>query len=124
MLPTSPSEQANASEIAKTNVLKRQIQKEYMEYWNSTKELTSTGRPVDAILSPLAPFAAARPNLYTYLGYSCWVNLFDYPSVVVPVTIADKSVDKLDESYQPINDVDKKTQDCCKNLGFSKCDPC
>ncbi|KAF2239495.1 amidase [Viridothelium virens] len=109
---TSPTEQANASEIAATNVVKRDLQKEYLERWNSTKELTSTGRPIDAILSPAAPFAAARPSLYTYLGYSVWVNFFDYTSVVVPVTNVDKSVDQAIEGYQPLNDIDKKTYEC------------
>jgi amidase len=59
-----------ASEIATVNVLKRQYQKEYMEYWNSTASLTGTGRPVDAIIAPLAPFAAARPDMYDYYGTS------------------------------------------------------
>ena len=31
---------ASASEIAATNVAKREYQKDYMEYWNSTKDLT------------------------------------------------------------------------------------
>ena len=59
-----------ASEIAAINVAKREYQKEYMEYWNSTSSLTGTGRPVDAILAPLAPFAAARPDMYDYYGTS------------------------------------------------------
>jgi amidase len=63
--------QYNASEIALVNVQKREYQKEYMEYWNSTSSLTGTGRPVDAVISPLAPFAAARPNMYDYYGTSC-----------------------------------------------------
>lgn len=56
------------SEIAAINVAKREYQKEYMEYWNSTSSLTGTGRPVDAVLAPLAPFAAARPDMYDYYG--------------------------------------------------------
>ena len=60
--------QFTASEIAAVNVQKRQFQKEYMEHWNSTASLTGTGRPVDAIISPLAPFAAARPEKYNYYG--------------------------------------------------------
>jgi amidase len=55
-----------ASEIAAINVAKREYQKEYMEYWDSTSSLTGTGRPVDAILAPLVPFAAARPDMYDY----------------------------------------------------------
>jgi amidase len=61
-------EQYTASQISGINVLKRQYQKEYMEYWNSTASSTGTGRPVDAIISPLAPFAAARPDMYDYYG--------------------------------------------------------
>jgi amidase len=63
-------EQYTASQISAINVLKRQYQKEYMEYWNSTASHTGTGRPVDAIISPLAPFAAARPDMYDYYGTS------------------------------------------------------
>ena len=57
-----------ASQISQINVLKRQYQKEYMEYWNSTESITGTGRPVDAVISPAAPYAAARPDMYDYLG--------------------------------------------------------
>jgi amidase len=32
------------------------LRKEYLDYWQSTKSSTSTGRPVDAIISPVAPF--------------------------------------------------------------------
>lgn len=60
--------QFTASEIARVNVQKREFQKEYMEYWNSTASLTGTGRPVDAVIAPLAPFAAARPDMYGYYG--------------------------------------------------------
>ena len=61
-------EQYTASQISAINVLKRQYQKEYMEYWNETASYTGTGRPVDAVISPLAPFAAARPDMYDYYG--------------------------------------------------------
>ena len=61
-------QESSASEIAANNIAKRQYQKEYMEYWNSTARLTSTGRPVDAMIAPLAPFAVARPGRYNYYG--------------------------------------------------------
>jgi len=57
-----------ASEIAAVNVQKLEYQREYMEYWNSTATLTGTGRPVEAIIAPLAPFPAARPDMYDYYG--------------------------------------------------------
>ena len=103
-----------ASEIAATNVELRSLKKEYLDYWNSTKQKTSTGRPVDAVICPLAPFPAARPGKYTYYGYSTFVNVLDYTSVTVPVTNVDKSVDVRDEGYKSIDDQDKQIQDDCK----------
>ncbi|KAK3711437.1 hypothetical protein LTR37_009616 [Vermiconidia calcicola] len=103
--------QANAMDIMAVNIEQRDAQKDYMEYWNSTSEQTGTGEPVDAIISPLAPFPAARENGYTYYGYSSWVNMLDYTSVVVPVTLVDKNVDKKMENFTPIDETDQKTQD-------------
>ncbi|KAI4722668.1 amidase [Aureobasidium sp. EXF-10727] len=104
------SSQANATEIMRNQISKRDAEKEYMEYWNSTSELTGTGRPVDAIISPLAPFTAARPNKYTSYSYSVWINVLDYTSVVVPVTKVDKKVDKAYTDLKPVSETDEKTQ--------------
>jgi hypothetical protein len=113
-LIAAESPEYSATDIMKTNIAKREAQKDYLEYWNSTAELTGTGRPVDAIISPLAPFAAARPEKYTYLTYSSYVNVLDYTSVVVPVTQVDKNVDKKDENFKAVDEVDQETQDLCE----------
>lgn len=55
-------------DIAAVNVEKREFQKEYMEYWNSTAELTGTGRPVDAVITPLAPMPANISMTFDYIG--------------------------------------------------------
>jgi amidase len=65
---TLRSEQKNACEIAATNVAKRVYQKDYMDFWNRTAFETATGKPVDAVIMPLAPCAAARPGRYDYHG--------------------------------------------------------
>jgi amidase len=96
-----------ASHIAAINVKQRQSKKEYLDYWNSTAEASGTGRAVDGIIAPLAPFPAARPEGYKYYGLSAWVNGLDLTSVVVPVTLADKNVDKYPSDYKPISDADK-----------------
>lgn len=106
--------QANASDIMAANIAKREAQKDYMEYWNSTAEHTGTGEPVDCVISPLAPFPAARPAKYTYYGYSVFVNVLDYTSVVVPVTTVDKNVDKKNEGFSAIDETDKTTQETCE----------
>ena len=104
-------EEASASRISANNIAKRNYQKEYMEYWNSTAHSTATGRPVDAIIAPLAPFAAARPDRYKYYGYSNIYNTLDYTSCVVPVTNVDKKVDVVNESFKPVSEQDRDTQE-------------
>lgn len=114
------SEEAQAeltsSKISETNVTKREAQKSYMEYWNDTAKLTSTGRPVDAIITPAAPFPAALPDLYyaSGYGYTTWVNTVDYTAVVIPVTTADKSIDVVDGNFKPRNKKDEKLAGFCK----------
>ena len=66
-------DQMNASEIAKTNVRKRNAQKSYLEFWN--RKETELGCNVDAIISPVAPWSANRPEKYIYFGYTIWVNV-------------------------------------------------
>lgn len=111
---TAPREQAKATDIAANNVAKREYQKEYIDYWNSTAELTGTGCPVDAIIAPVAPFAAARPGLYNYFGYSTFVNLLDYSSCVVPVTVVDKKIDVVNKEFKPLSNQDEGIQNTCK----------
>jgi amidase len=111
---TQVDKEATASEIAATNVRLRELKKKYMEYWNSTAESTATGRPVDAVISPVAPFPAARQTKYLYYGYTAYVNVLDYTSVVVPVMNVDKSIDKVDEEYSPIDDLDRAVHESCK----------
>ena len=67
---TKPVQEKSASDIAAINVSKRAYQKEYIEYWNKTADLTGTNEPACAIIAPIAPFAAARPGMYDYYGTS------------------------------------------------------
>ena len=82
-----------ASGVFALNVAKREYQKLYMDYWNSTAALTGTGRPVDGFFCPLAPHAAVIPTQYEYVTYTGFVNLLDYTSLAVPVTFADTKID-------------------------------
>ncbi|CAI7644128.1 unnamed protein product [Penicillium glandicola] len=93
VIGTEDGVQLTASEIAALNVAKREYQKQYMDYWNSTTEVTGTGRPVDGLFCPLAPHAAVIPNEFKAFGYTGFVNLLDYTSLAIPVTFADKKVD-------------------------------
>lgn len=49
------------------------------------------------------------------LGLATWVNVLDYSAAILPVTNADKSVDKIDEGYVPISELDEKVHRSCKS---------
>ncbi|KAK4908756.1 hypothetical protein LTR49_022376 [Elasticomyces elasticus] len=110
---TKASEEKSATHIAAINVRLRQYREYYHDYWNSTSKITSTGRPVDAFISPLAPFAAARPTLYNHNAYSTTINVLDYSAVALPVTIVDKDTDKADTAYEPVSEKDAECHANC-----------
>jgi len=97
-----------ASYISETNRMKRALQKEYLDYWNSTASKTSTGRPVDAFIMPVAPFAAAFPQSYHYVGYTSVINVLDYTAVVIPITLCDAKQDARTGDYQPKDGLNRR----------------
>ena len=109
----TPSIEKRASETASTNIKLREYKSRYLDYWNSTSTLTGTGRPVDAFISPIAPFAAPLPQQYTHNAYTTVVNVLDYAAAALPVTLVDKAVDKVELQYQPLNPKDwSRHQNC------------
>lgn len=62
----------DAVHIAANNVKKREYQKEYMEYWNSTAGATGTGRPVDVVIAPVR-----QTPLFLFSQNSATVSLID-----------------------------------------------
>jgi hypothetical protein len=45
-----------------------EFRKEYMKYWNSTRDKTESKRPVDGVILPVAPSAAVEEGLFSYFG--------------------------------------------------------
>ncbi|KAK2867973.1 hypothetical protein FQN49_003291 [Arthroderma sp. PD_2] len=81
----------------------------YADYWNSTVE--EDGQMVDAVIVPVAPWAAAIPTKYSHTAYTEVMNVMDYSVSVVPVTWADKNIDKADPDFEPISENDKENWD-------------
>lgn len=48
----------SAYQLWQIQKMRADLRKEYLDHWQKTAEKTGTGRPVDAIVSPGAPFAA------------------------------------------------------------------
>jgi amidase len=46
---------------------KRDLRQQYLDLWAATESLTGTGRPVDAIICPVAPYAAPLHGRNTYV---------------------------------------------------------
>jgi amidase len=55
------------------NLKRYAYQQEAQEHWNNTVKRTSTGRPIDAYISPVAASAAVKPN--------GWVSISTFPKV-------------------------------------------
>jgi len=71
------------------------IQKAYLDRWNATLEQSTTGRAMDLILTAAKPtVATTHDKAPVYVGYAAFVNLLDYPSVVIPITQVDPEIDE------------------------------
>lgn len=91
-----------------THLKKWAYQCEYLEQFRLAED--AIGTEIDAIVMPITPTAAVRHNQFKYYGYASAINLLDFTSVVVPVTYADKKVDREVVGYKPLNELDGVVQ--------------
>lgn len=85
---------------------------EYLEQWRLRE--ADLGKEIDAFIAPITPTAAIRHNQFRYYGYASAINLLDWTSVVVPVTFADKAVDKKKTDFKPLTEIDGVVQAECE----------
>ncbi|RDW61821.1 amidase [Aspergillus mulundensis] len=97
------------NELWDTHLQKWTYQMEYLAKWREFEE--SSGRELDAIIAPITATAAVRHDQFRYYGYASVINLLDFTSVVVPVTFADRAVDKVDAGFVPVGQLDQLVQD-------------
>ncbi|KAJ7786557.1 amidase signature domain-containing protein [Mycena metata] len=93
--PTDPpgKDPTSAFELWQIQKKRRDLRQEYLEHWADTVSQTGTGRPVDAIISPVAPYTAPPHGLNKFAQYTMTWNLLDYPALVVPVSKVDQAAD-------------------------------
>ncbi|KAG2145199.1 general amidase [Suillus clintonianus] len=89
--------------------LRQNIRMEYLDHWEATVSETGTGRPVDAIICPAAPFVATPhgKNRSVYVDYTIVWNALDYPAAVFPVTTVDSTLDGKAPPHGFYDDFDK-----------------
>ncbi|KAI6031788.1 general amidase [Pisolithus microcarpus] len=91
----------------------RDLRTEYMAHWNATSSQTGTGRPVDAIICPAAPYAAPRHgrnrlvkvvDSHHSMSEMCWIT----PASIFPVTSVDPYRDTKQPPHQFIDGFDQE----------------
>ncbi|KAI0641096.1 general amidase [Trametes meyenii] len=83
----------SAYELWQLHREKRELRKSHLDHWEATASKTGTGRPVDAIISPVAGYAACPHGCNSDCFYTAFCNFLDYAALVFPVTFADKELD-------------------------------
>jgi len=97
----------DAYELWQLHKRKRDIRGAYLDHWQATVSKTGTGRPVDAIISPAAPYPAPPHGLYRVALYTTVFNILDFPAAVVPVTKVDPSLDTKKPPHKFRNEEDR-----------------
>lgn len=93
-------------EIFHLNAEREAFRTNALAHWNSTKNRTATGRPVDVILCPVAPTLAPPHDTTSWWGYSSHWNLLDLPAVVFPIGQYSASAETPSDPLPPRNDVE------------------
>ena len=99
------------AEMFALNTEREKLRAKAHAHWNATAKMTKSGRPVDVILTPVAPTLAPPHDSVRWWGYSSHWNLLDYPAAVFPVGQLCASEWKEPAATTPIpsprNDVEK-----------------
>ncbi|KAG0704637.1 general amidase [Suillus ampliporus] len=96
-----------AYQLWQAQKLRQNTRKEYLDHWEATTSETGTGRPVDAIICPAAPYAAPPHGKDSYINYTSVWNTLDYPAVTFPVTTVDSAFDGKDPPHGFYDEFDK-----------------
>ncbi|KAF7314350.1 General amidase [Mycena kentingensis (nom. inval.)] len=86
---------------------KRELRKAHLDHWESTVARTTTGRPVDAIISPAVAYTAVPHGLNSDSFYTTLCNALDLTCTVFPVTVVDPTLDNVHPAHEFHNHEDE-----------------
>jgi amidase len=86
---------------------KRDLREEYLQLWKDTINATGTGRAVDAIISPVAPYTAIDHGKNRSANYTLIWNLLDYTALTIPVSKVAPALDPVKPPHVFYNKADK-----------------
>ncbi|KAI5918985.1 amidase signature domain-containing protein [Camillea tinctor] len=84
----------------------RDFRSKWHDYWESSANRTTSGIPVQAIITAVTPYAGFRPGKFYHTHVSAF-NVLDYTTIVIPVTFADKEIDIVNPEFVPMTEDDK-----------------
>ncbi|KAL8817127.1 MAG: hypothetical protein Q9191_008205 [Dirinaria sp. TL-2023a] len=101
------------SAFREMNLRRNKLQKDYLDRWQATG--TQGKKPMDGLVMPVTPWAAARLRVteeLSYVGYTGVFNILDLPSCTFPATFADRNLDRAreDSQWNALNPFDAKIQ--------------
>ncbi|KAF8898954.1 general amidase [Infundibulicybe gibba] len=91
---------------------RRDLRQEYLNYWEDTINVTGTGRPVDAIISPIAAYTAVPHGTNKSANYTMVWNLLDYTALTIPVAKVDPTLDGKRPPHKFHNKIDRANYEC------------
>ncbi|KAI9741290.1 MAG: putative amidase [Cirrosporium novae-zelandiae] len=83
----------------------------WLNRWQATKDLTTTGRPIDGLIQPSTPFPAPRHDRGYPYHWGSISPLLDLTTGIFPVTKVDLEKDVVPKDWQPISELDQKVMD-------------
>ncbi|KAF9467706.1 amidase signature domain-containing protein [Collybia nuda] len=102
-------EEVSAYGLWQLHKKKRELRQEYLNHWQATVNFTGTGRPVDAIISPVAPFSPTPHGTNKSANYTMVWNVLDYTALVIPVSKVDQALDQRKPPHKFKSEADKAT---------------
>ncbi|KAJ5204029.1 uncharacterized protein N7498_004908 [Penicillium cinerascens] len=88
------------------NKRKLAAQKKYLDKWNAVR--SSSGKPVDVLLSPTLPHTSIPHRMFRWVGYTKIWNFLDYTALTFPVDQVRAGRDTLTgQPYTPRNPLDE-----------------
>ncbi|KAI0825158.1 general amidase [Trametes gibbosa] len=84
------------------------MREEYLAHWRATASRTGTGRPVDAIIAPVAPFPPPPHGMTKISTYTVVWSTLNYTCCAFPVTSVDPVLDAKRPPHDFLSDNDKE----------------
>ncbi|KAF8509845.1 general amidase [Gautieria morchelliformis] len=103
-----PATPTSAYDLWQAQKLRLALRQEHLDYWAATAKDTGTGRPVDAIIGPIAAYPAPPHGKNSSADYTTVWNSLDYPALSFPVTAVDPTLDPPKPAHNFMSEEDKQ----------------